>query len=295
VQLRAGVYARLSETYDAPESVPTQVTNGTRHAERRGWLVGATFRDDGYPAFEEIRRDDFVRLVEAIERVDSAGFVLRGMETLRAKQESAVKSVRVREGRTGRRVREAQRGPTCRRRPGAGAGPASTSTPPQGPHQGRGRTGKDTGIGRFPSHGFTFNQAWLTAAMTGQILLAWLKLIALDGDLATAEPRTLRSASCTLPLASCTAAADDDGRSPRTGPGSRRSPRPGSALPHYPNLADKYEPVLAIRRRTQGACGTPVPGPPAGSMSYPDAENPGHHHGQTGPQRQPSCRVNDQC
>jgi hypothetical protein len=54
------------------------------------------------------------------------------------------------------------------------------------------RTGKDTGIGRFPSHEFTFNQAWLTAAMTGQILLAWLRLLALDGDLARAEPKTLR-------------------------------------------------------------------------------------------------------
>jgi hypothetical protein len=54
------------------------------------------------------------------------------------------------------------------------------------------RTGKDTGIGRFPSHDFKINQAWLTAAMTAQILLAWLKLLALDGDLAKAEPKTLR-------------------------------------------------------------------------------------------------------
>ena len=54
------------------------------------------------------------------------------------------------------------------------------------------RTGKHTGIGHFPSHDFTVNQAWLTAAMTAQILLAWLKLTALDGDLARAEPRTLR-------------------------------------------------------------------------------------------------------
>ena len=54
------------------------------------------------------------------------------------------------------------------------------------------RTGKDTGIGRFPSHGYAFNQAWLTAAMIAQILLAWLKLLALDGDLAKAEPKTLR-------------------------------------------------------------------------------------------------------
>jgi hypothetical protein len=54
------------------------------------------------------------------------------------------------------------------------------------------RTGKDTGIGRFPSHQFKVNQAWLTAAMTAQILLAWLRLLALDGDLARAEPKTLR-------------------------------------------------------------------------------------------------------
>jgi hypothetical protein len=54
------------------------------------------------------------------------------------------------------------------------------------------RTGKDAGLGHFPSHDFAVNAAWLTAAMTGQILLAWLKLLALDGDLAKAEPRTLR-------------------------------------------------------------------------------------------------------
>jgi len=54
------------------------------------------------------------------------------------------------------------------------------------------RTGKDTGLGHFPSHDYKVNAAWLTAAMTGQILLAWLKLLALDGDLARAEPKTLR-------------------------------------------------------------------------------------------------------
>jgi hypothetical protein len=54
------------------------------------------------------------------------------------------------------------------------------------------RTGKATGISRFPSHDYKFNQAWLTAAMMAQILLAWLKLLALDGDLARAEPKTVR-------------------------------------------------------------------------------------------------------
>jgi hypothetical protein len=52
-QLRAGVYARLSETYDAAESVPTQIERGTDHARRRGWIVAATFKDDGFSGFKK--------------------------------------------------------------------------------------------------------------------------------------------------------------------------------------------------------------------------------------------------
>ena len=54
------------------------------------------------------------------------------------------------------------------------------------------RTGKDTGIGKLPSHLFALNQAWLTAALIAAALLAWLRLLALDGALAKAEPKTLR-------------------------------------------------------------------------------------------------------
>ncbi len=54
------------------------------------------------------------------------------------------------------------------------------------------RTGKDTGLGHFPSHDYKASQSWLDAAMTACILLAWLRLTALDGDLARAEPKTLR-------------------------------------------------------------------------------------------------------
>jgi hypothetical protein len=54
------------------------------------------------------------------------------------------------------------------------------------------RTAKDTGLGHFPSHDYKMNQAWLDATMTAAILLSWLKLLALDGDLARAEPKTLR-------------------------------------------------------------------------------------------------------
>ncbi len=148
-QLRAATYARLSETYDEAESVPTQLANGDRHADRRGWRVVARFKDDGYSAFKEITRDDFVRLIEAIERDEIDVVIVRdvdrltrnlpdwsrfekaavehrvllsaysggdldlstpegayygGMETLRAKRESAVKSVRVREGHDGMTV-----------------------------------------------------------------------------------------------------------------------------------------------------------------------------------------------
>ncbi|SCL17317.1 Transposase DDE domain-containing protein [Micromonospora inyonensis] len=54
------------------------------------------------------------------------------------------------------------------------------------------RTGKDTGFGRFPSRHFAINQAWLHLALTGIDLLAWTRILLLDGDLAAAEPKKLR-------------------------------------------------------------------------------------------------------
>jgi hypothetical protein len=54
------------------------------------------------------------------------------------------------------------------------------------------RTGKDCGLGRFPSHTLATSAAWLTASLTAAALLAWLQLLTLDGDLAKADPKTLR-------------------------------------------------------------------------------------------------------
>jgi hypothetical protein len=54
------------------------------------------------------------------------------------------------------------------------------------------RAGKDCGIAKFPSHNFAINSAWLAASLTAAALLSWLRLIALDGNLARAEPKTLR-------------------------------------------------------------------------------------------------------
>jgi len=54
------------------------------------------------------------------------------------------------------------------------------------------RTGKDCGIGKYPSTSLAMNKAWQAAALTAAALLAWLRLLALDGALAKAEPKTLR-------------------------------------------------------------------------------------------------------
>jgi hypothetical protein len=54
------------------------------------------------------------------------------------------------------------------------------------------RTGKQTGIGKLPSRSQAINSAWLEASLIAATLISWLQLIALDGDLTVAEPKTLR-------------------------------------------------------------------------------------------------------
>ncbi len=54
------------------------------------------------------------------------------------------------------------------------------------------RHAKDAGIGRFPSRDFAINTAWAHLAAIGADLIAWLRLLALTGDLAKAEPKALR-------------------------------------------------------------------------------------------------------
>jgi hypothetical protein len=56
------------------------------------------------------------------------------------------------------------------------------------------RTGKDTGLGRFPSRQFALNAAWLTAVMLAVDLISWAQTLLLHDTpaLAKAEPKTLR-------------------------------------------------------------------------------------------------------
>ena len=51
---------------------------------------------------------------------------------------------------------------------------------------------KATGLTNLPSADFAINTAWFTTALIAHDLLAWTRHVALDGDLARAEPKRLR-------------------------------------------------------------------------------------------------------
>jgi hypothetical protein len=61
------------------------------------------------------------------------------------------------------------------------------------------RTTKDTGLGHLPSKSWNVNTAWCHAVAIATDLIAWFKLLGCDGDLALAEPKTLRYRVFTTP------------------------------------------------------------------------------------------------
>jgi hypothetical protein len=54
------------------------------------------------------------------------------------------------------------------------------------------RGAKATGLRNLPCHGFAANDAWLTLVMIAQTLVCWTQALCLSGELAVAEPATLR-------------------------------------------------------------------------------------------------------
>jgi hypothetical protein len=54
------------------------------------------------------------------------------------------------------------------------------------------RVDKDTGLEKLPFQNFAINELWLYLVMLAHDLLAWTRALLLSGDLAKAEPRTLR-------------------------------------------------------------------------------------------------------
>ena len=65
-------------------------------------------------------------------------------------------------------------------------------------YRGRGRCeqricdAKDTGLANLPSSSFAINSAWLALVLIAGDLLAWMKGLCLDGELARADPKRLR-------------------------------------------------------------------------------------------------------
>jgi Transposase DDE domain group 1 len=54
------------------------------------------------------------------------------------------------------------------------------------------KAAKDSRLGRLPSREWAINSAWVQLAAVAADLIAWLQLLALDGDLAKAAPKLLR-------------------------------------------------------------------------------------------------------
>ncbi|MGP3964689.1 recombinase family protein [Nonomuraea sp. 3N208] len=76
------LYARLSESWDAAESVPTQLANGNKYASENNVLVVAEFKDDGYLAFHEVTRDGFDAAIETIESEPIDVVIVRDIDRL---------------------------------------------------------------------------------------------------------------------------------------------------------------------------------------------------------------------
>src|SRR6266511_3222080 len=54
------------------------------------------------------------------------------------------------------------------------------------------RAAKQTGLENLPFRDFDHNAVWLEISLIAQDLIAWTQLVALDGELAVCEPKTLR-------------------------------------------------------------------------------------------------------
>ena len=120
--------------------------------------------------------------------------------------------------------------------------------------------------------------------MTAQVLLSWLKLLALDGDLARAEPKTLR-----YRVLNAAARLVRGGRRRRwkiaaNWPWADAITRAWQRITRPPAIpADLREPVPATCGELSGACGTPRHRPASRETVMPGQQNPGHIHGRTEP------------
>jgi hypothetical protein len=81
------------------------------------------------------------------------------------------------------------------------------------------RTAKASGLRNLPFWGFAANDAWLSLVMIAQTLVCWAQALLLDGDLAVAEPKTLRYRLWLPPAGSSITPAASSSASIAPGPG----------------------------------------------------------------------------
>ena len=122
---------------------------------------------------------------------------------------------------------------------------------------------------RVTSHAMAMNTAWFHTTLIAATLLAWLKLLALEGPLARAEPKTLRykilHAAARLTRGGQQAAAENTGQ---LAMGGRHRRRLG---PHHRScqrsLTDPRMCPVPATRATRGPVEPRPPGPTAGRLS----------------------------
>ena len=78
----AVIYARISEDHERAESVPTQIANATRHAERMGWEVARVFKDEGRSGFTCEFRPGFEDMLKFLIKGDVQVLIARHHDRL---------------------------------------------------------------------------------------------------------------------------------------------------------------------------------------------------------------------
>jgi DNA invertase Pin-like site-specific DNA recombinase len=80
--VRAVIYARLSEDHERAESVPTQIANGTKYAERMGWDVVRVFKDEGRSGYTGEHRPGFEEMIKFLCEGDVPVLIARHHDRL---------------------------------------------------------------------------------------------------------------------------------------------------------------------------------------------------------------------
>ena len=167
------------------------------------------------------------------------------------------------------------------------------------------RAGKDTGMRNLPHYAFAHNQTWLEISLIAQDLLAWTKLICLDGELAKAEPKRLRQRLLHVAGKLVRHGRRTQLKLDRDWPWSRRSPPRSRACARSPRSAEhrprpRPPPHDHTAAPTSSACPKTSarrqhntdPGPQAASRDHtplhrvtPPRPKHGHHHADNGASR----------